>query len=276
MLSHPEDKLHECKNCGNQFKGFICNQCGQKVKHFSSSPKGLFLEWWFVRKEDFQRFIFTTKEMLLRPATVLNEYLDGKRRKYYNSTNYFLLIASIAAFITIQFRQADGAQTMQNINEMYASMGIPIDPDNPGGAYAFEWMNRHYNIALMLTLPFLVLSTFLINKWVFKAKRYTFGEHFVMNLFVYGLNVFIMLPTQPFLNDQSLSGALFLFNMVFLALLYAWVQKDLYSLSWLKAILAGLLFCIFYALIFVLFFVLIAILTVIVIVSVMTVVKMFR
>lgn len=275
MLPETHANIHTCLNCGNQFEGKVCNTCGQKTKHFNVTPKGLFLEWWSVRKEDLRHFWFTTKSLILSPGMVLDEYLDGKRKKYYNSTNYFLLIASIVTIITIQFRDLNPEEALANVSSFYESIGFPVDESNKGGIIAMEWISRHYNVALMMTLPFLALGSFLSFKWFFKIKKRKLGEHFVMHLFVYGLQNFLLIPTLPFINPSSPESKAMFITSSFMILLYAWVYKDWFKLNWAKAILASILAYALYFAAFILGIITVVVVAIILTVLTIMIVKLF-
>ena len=245
MLEDLTPKINSCKNCENQFEGIVCNRCGQKVKHFESTPKGLFKEWWSVRKEDFHHFLFTTKELILRPGTVIDEYLGGKRKKYYNSTHYFLLVASLVTFLNIQFRNVDGAAFMEKISEAYASMGVEVPKENQVGAEYFEFFGTHANVSLMLTLPFLALASFWVCGWFFgNTKRYRLGDHFVLQLFLYGLLNLLLVPTIPFVNTTDVASLPLTFGTMLI--LNMWVFRDMFKGSWFVSFLMSIVFFIMY------------------------------
>lgn len=275
MTQEPGFESHICKNCNHQFEGYICSVCAQKVKYYSATPKGLFLEWWSVRKEDVKHFWFTTKELIKNPGKVIDEYLDGKRRKYYNSTNYFLLVASIVTILTIQFRAGDPAQSAESVNAFYESLGFSMPKDNPGGALAFDFISTHYNIALMLTLPFLALGSFLTFKWFFRNNSRKVGEHFVMHLFCYGLLNFLLIPFLPFINPGNPESKAMLFTSITMILFYSWVYKTWYKLNWPKAVIASILGYLIYFITFFLAVIAITIVIVLVVIVVVLVMKMF-
>lgn len=241
-----DSQTHRCKNCGHEFQGHICSMCAQKVKFFSATPKGLFLEWWAVRKEDLRHFGFTTWQLLKDPGLVIHEYLAGKRRKYYNSTNYFLLIASLVTILTLQFRTSDPQQAMDSIGAFYESIGIPMPEENPGGVMVYDFMMKHYNVALLATLPFLALGSFWAFRIFFRKKPQKLGEHFVMHLFCYGVLNLLLIPFIPFINPGSPESKAMLLTSTSMVIFYIWVYKKWLKISWLKAVLASVLGYIFY------------------------------
>ena len=94
-------ELYNCKNCGNQFEVNFCNVCGQKpahrldVKHvlhetihvFTHADKGIFA------------FI---PNILTRPGIMALEYVQGKRKKYFNPFQYLLLIVGVVVFLVVK------------------------------------------------------------------------------------------------------------------------------------------------------------------------------
>lgn len=90
-----------CKNCGDNISGNFCQNCGQKsnthrldFKHFMEHDiihgvlhldKGL---------------LFTLKEILKKPAQVALDYINGKRKPYYNFFYILLLISGLFILLT--------------------------------------------------------------------------------------------------------------------------------------------------------------------------------
>jgi hypothetical protein len=258
MYETDQPKLISCLNCGNSFEGIICNQCGQKPKDPSLTTKGLVLEWWESRMTDYRQFLHTTRDLLLRPGSVFHDYLAGRRKRYYNATNYFLLVASLATFVTLQFRSFDAKASIEKWTELYAQMGIPSG-DNEFGMLIMDWLMTHYNIAMLLTLPFLAWSSYLL----FRKRKLNFGEHMLLHFFAYSVINLLLLPTYPFVNPANPDSSAFLITSTPTVLYYCWVFKDTFELSWGKAVLTGLLF---YALYFILFLLTIVLLTIVAII----------
>ena len=108
---------HECKNCNTTFDGIFCPQCGQAA-HTNRIDAMYFLH--DIPHSIFhvdKGFPYTFSQLIKRPAHALNEYLDGRRVKYYRPLSYVLIMSAICALIVnritmyIQNQQQTAAHT---------------------------------------------------------------------------------------------------------------------------------------------------------------------
>jgi hypothetical protein len=82
-----------CKNCGNQFTGKYCNNCGEKVYTSHDKSIGHILEELFHFVTHFEgSFITTIKTVFKKPGKFSFDYCDGLRKKYFKPVSFFLLI----------------------------------------------------------------------------------------------------------------------------------------------------------------------------------------
>ena len=116
---------YTCKNCGNEFSGIVCNHCGQHPVLKRLSIKTLWREWRERRKYDSGKLSKTVFSLIIKPGTVIREYLDGKRHSWYNAVNFFLLAASLVAFVTIQFNGFDSKESIEGLKAALVPMGYP-------------------------------------------------------------------------------------------------------------------------------------------------------
>jgi hypothetical protein len=84
---------HICKNCGNQFVGKYCNQCGEKV--YGQHDKSLlhFFEEGLHFITHFEGTFFNTlKALFTKPGQLSFDYCGGIRKKYFKPLSFFLLL----------------------------------------------------------------------------------------------------------------------------------------------------------------------------------------
>lgn len=88
--------IHVCKNCGHQFDGKFCNQCGEKiVAENEKQLSHLFAEaFHFITHLD-SKFLKTVRLVLFRPGFVSKEYCEGKRKKYFKPVSLYLIVVVI-------------------------------------------------------------------------------------------------------------------------------------------------------------------------------------
>ncbi len=82
-----------CKNCGNNFQGKYCNQCGEKVYQEKDRKIIHLFEEVFHFLTHFEGSFFTTlRTMFTKPGQVSTDYCDGVRKKYFKPLSLFLLL----------------------------------------------------------------------------------------------------------------------------------------------------------------------------------------
>ena len=95
-----EDNITKCLNCGTEFSGKFCPNCGQKA-----NTKRLKLR---EITEDFvgsiiggdNKFVNTIICLCYRPGHMAREYLQGHRSRYYNPIQMLMWIISIYAIFS--------------------------------------------------------------------------------------------------------------------------------------------------------------------------------
>jgi hypothetical protein len=84
---------HTCKNCGNEFTGKYCNNCGQKLftRHDKSIPH--FFEDAFHFITHFEGTFFNTlRAMFTRPGKLSYDFCEGRRKRYFRPLSFFMLL----------------------------------------------------------------------------------------------------------------------------------------------------------------------------------------
>lgn len=94
--------LIACKNCDHSFEGNYCSQFGQPI----SNGRIYFKDLW----HDFLNNVLTLdgplprsfRGMMLRPGTMVQTYISGKRRYYYQPIKNFILMLTLHLVVTEQ------------------------------------------------------------------------------------------------------------------------------------------------------------------------------
>lgn len=88
-----------CKNCGNEFSGHYCPDCGQAVKEFDRPFSFVFFN--FVG--DFfsfdTRFFKTFYRLLFFPGRLTADFFEGKRVRYAPPFRIFIFVSFILFFV---------------------------------------------------------------------------------------------------------------------------------------------------------------------------------
>lgn len=180
----------KCLNCGTEFEGNFCPECGQKadtgrftmrfivenlIAAFTSKDGGL---W------------FTLKNLFSRPGAMIVEILNGKRRSYFSPFPmlFFALTVYILLF-TFTGSQGNIQAMEQEIRESEITASSDMDEKTQMAFSRFNEIQRlvgqgfkiyytHYTTVTMLTIPLFLFAT---RAWYGKnnRKRYYRAEYMV-------------------------------------------------------------------------------------------------
>jgi len=234
-----------CKNCDAVVDGKFCSSCGQSAHIHRVTIGHLVHEFFHVMTHADKGIIFLVKQLLVRPGFVVKEYLEGKRKKYFNPVSFLLITTAIGALIAYK-------------SGYYEALGKPASRQP-------QQISRYYQETLDITVHYgKVLGLFLIvplcaflSRIFFWRPRYNFAEHIVLQSYCLGL--FYIVQSFIFVPLFLVSPSTAEINNVLLQLVYAIytsiVYKQLFSknlfVSILKAFIIVFLFItLFWTLIF--------------------------
>jgi hypothetical protein len=183
LLFSPQPKLlmqpTNCLNCGSALEPsqHFCPQCGQNAdthrlnfKHiwhdlihaFTHADKGIFSLIW---------------QLAFRPGIVAREYVDGKRKKYFNPFTFVILIVGFASVILIS----------SGFTSFSGNSAMPKNPISP-------FLDRHINLLIFLNIPLLAL----FNRLLFRRTNTNYSENLVLAAFTSGeRSIFFSLIIAP-------------------------------------------------------------------------------
>lgn len=208
----------KCKNCNSIVRKNFCSSCGQNTRvgkiNYKSVVQELFQAVFYIRNG----FLFTLKELFLRPGSTIRAYLDGQRKRYFKPVVYVIILSS---FYYLSIRLIGENTWLENVvaekmEDVDNSVNISIEKEKVVVPELFIWLSKNYTYLILLSIPLFSLASW-IAFWHFKVNYF---EHFVINLYITGQQAFIsaiiLLINAPFKND-------FLdFLSSFLAVLYVY------------------------------------------------------
>lgn len=92
-----EEKFVKCLNCGNEYTGNFCPNCGQKAKTKRLKLREILADFANSIIGGDNKFANTLRGMCCRPGHMVREYLQGHRCQYYNPLQMLIWIVSIYA-----------------------------------------------------------------------------------------------------------------------------------------------------------------------------------
>ena len=224
------DKQSSCKNCGQHLLGSHCWQCGQKniARLHTREIVDNVLDGTFNLKKG---YFFTFKELLIRPWSVIHDYIEGKRRNLYNPVKYLIISLALVSFallipsskehyISISTEIHKG-QTAQNLNQFG------------------DYLDRYFNLMMFAVIPLISFFT----KLLFRKKKYNYAEHFVANSYSFAqINLFsfvfsMLILVIPASLITSVDYISFLLPLIYLV----WFYIKTFEENWKAGIAKSLL-----------------------------------
>ena len=188
--THLEVKTHKCLNCGTEFEGKFCPECGQSADTGRFTMRFIFenLIAAFTSKDG--GIWFTLKNLFSRPGAMVVELLNGKRRSYFSPFPmlFFALTVYILLF-TFTGSRGDIHEIEQKIKDSEITIESDLDEKTQMALARFNDIKKlvgkgvkiyytRYTTVTMLTIPLFLFAT---RAWYGKSnrKRYYRAEYLV-------------------------------------------------------------------------------------------------
>lgn len=263
-----------CKNCDSNLEdnASFCDHCGAKVMKDRITFKFLLIEFFASFGWD-SLFFNTLKKMLLSPEIVINEYLNGVRKKYVNPFAFLAVGAALSllifSFFKDDFKVIQQSFNSSQIKELHNAANQDIDSLKHLSKKEIKkltqqkesaeiqlkiqefWSNLfvdYFNIMTFLFIPFYAF----LSKLTFR-KPHNFGEHIIINSFIHGttLNFTLITFSLALVIHPKIYSVTILLNVLY----YCYCFKKLYQLTIKQTILKFLRFILILTIIAIILFV---------------------
>ena len=193
--TQPEVKTTKCLNCGTEFEGKYCPECGQSAETGRFTMRFIFenLMAAFISKDG--GIWFTIKNLFSRPGAMVAEIISGKRKRYFSPFPTLLLALTLYVLIftatgsknvslpdkpeewDTELTVTVGDDTMELNNNSTAKEQM-VQKVTHLISSGYHFYLNHYALCYMLTLPLLVMAA---RKCYGKQnrKRYYWAEYIV-------------------------------------------------------------------------------------------------
>lgn len=228
-MSSPEPtSATTCKNCQTTFEGKFCSNCSQKADTHRFTLKHLGHEILHALTHTDKGMLFLIKELFVRPGNVVREYVEGKRKKYFNPITFLLIMMAFQIYAS---RKTDIFDAYITATEKFVK---EISPKSSTPNKSMEDLQKfkqlspklleNSKIITFLFLPFVALLT-----WLFFWKSgFNYAENLILNIMIQGQAnlLFLIFCIIPFLlYPASVIIALYLQQfVVWLYTMIAYVQ----------------------------------------------------
>jgi hypothetical protein len=150
-----------CRNCGHDFTGSYCPDCGQPVIKIPYTPKSVVT--YVISIFDFDRGYFhTLYTLFVRPGILIGDYLRGRTQPYNNPVKF--LINSLGFVVLTELIYRVVASWLSNVPFKLSEVTDQLD---------------------LFTSPivlFVLLFTPAFNYFFFRSEN-NFTEHIIISLF---------------------------------------------------------------------------------------------
>jgi hypothetical protein len=186
-----------CLNCATLLTADdrFCPSCGQKTDTHRLKMSHIWHDIGHAFTHTDKGFFYTIKELAVRPGRVVREYVEGKRKKYFNPFSFLLIIIGLQLIANSVFKpySQDFGQRPTITNSEQQRRYAPYL--RRGNNYR-EFMNKRTNIVVLISTPFIAFILWLL----FKRRGYNYAEHLVAMAFLNGyLHLIITFIFAPLL-----------------------------------------------------------------------------
>ena len=220
--------ISNCKNCGHNVENAnFCSHCGAKKITKGITLKSLIAEITEVYLNVDSTLVKTIKDLTIKPHIVVDEYINGVRKKHLNLPSYFLLSLTLS---TILIFIKERVFHIVSETEKYDTQSEMIH-------LFLENTEKYPTLGYFILIPFYsLMSRFIFRKY----RKYNFIEHNVINAYLIAhLTMLTFIPyIITFTFGDYLEESSFIFLLI--QLIYAtFLFKNLYDVSYWKIIIKG-------------------------------------
>ena len=218
----------QCLNCSFDFKAGekFCTNCGQKTETHRLNVTHIGHDILHAVTHADKGILHLIKELAFNPGLVAKEYVQGKRKKYFNPFSFLFLVVGIASIFL----------SMSGFVDFGANAKVPANPIS-------NFLNKHINLIILLNVPFLSFFSWLL----FKKNKNNYAEHLVLAAFVSGeRSVFFSVLIAPIWMLLHNYYTLLLSVYIFCWLIYfGWTCSQFFTgkkwINFSKGVLVGVL-----------------------------------
>jgi hypothetical protein len=198
-----------CRNCNTAFTDnySFCPACGQRSSTGRLTVKLIIEEVihaFFHADKSIFRLI---KELAIRPGVVALEYINGKRKKYFNPFTFLVLVVGLSTFAFNAFGVLEATGSRQSVINAY--------------------LYKHYNLIVFVNVPLLAFFSWIL----FKKSGKNYAENLVLSALLSGERAlaFSIFIAPLFRLVKGHSYILLVIYLVLWCLYYAWGSTQFFG-----------------------------------------------
>lgn len=168
--------MEKCPNCGNEFTKNYCNNCGQKFIKGNLTIRMVlsdFIQNVFLFDSTLYR---TLIGLLISPGKLVTSYIEGKRKKYLQPFQFFLLFMTIDLLI-LSFL---GDNFFESINNSF-QLGTE---GMTKALFAQSLVRKYLNILYFILTPIIAFYIHIL----YKKIKYNYAEKLIFSIYIMGIS----------------------------------------------------------------------------------------
>jgi hypothetical protein len=199
-----------CKNCDAIVDTKFCPNCGQSTHIHNITVKHVLHDVLHAFTHADKGFLLLAKKLLLQPGIVAREYIDGKRKTYFNPLSFLVITSAIYGYFAYKtgYMQSGtgGGQVSASAAEWSASREV------------FSLVGR--NVGKVLSIALIVPLYSFLTWLFFIGKKRNYAEHFILNSFIFGeaaiYRILVIIPLFAVIPHNAGRITYFIYEIPFL------------------------------------------------------------
>lgn len=192
-------------------------------------------------------WLYTFWELTIHPGKVINNYLFHDRSRLVKPVGFLLLSVAVSAFLTVNF--IDMKSTFNQGFEAGAGTPGPLSEGTQKAMdYAMQKMLEYFNVLILVTIPFLALSSYIF----FKKFKYFYTEHLVINMYLAAYLTFwyiLLFPLYSIIGYNTFSLIYIVLWIIYIIFTYIRVFQCKTGFGIFRSIVTYFLYLVFHILI---------------------------
>lgn len=203
-----------CLNCGTEFQGNFCPECGQSAKTdritFRRLFSGEFLSGLFDLNRGFWR---ACKELIYKPGHLTIDYIEGKRKTYINFIGLLLVLLAVEAILLSIASNSPVKYLMHQLQASLDARGL----NEVISEEAIKSVMLNQKILFIAIIPIAALLPWLVCR----KLGYNWVEHMVAVSMLLSLNTLLGILTVGWIGLLPISFEIYvqIYTVVSVAIL---------------------------------------------------------
>jgi hypothetical protein len=244
-----------CKNCGQTFDSKFCPSCGQTANIHRVTFKHFFHELFHAFTHADKGILLLAKELIKRPGHIAREWLDGKRKRYFNPLSFLVLTTAFYAFVSYHsgYFKTMSAGPRKPTTEQRAQMRERPSPTmlsiyKAMGEAGQISINNGKVLGLFLIYPWMAIFTALLyirNKAnlaeILVLCAFVMGELYILMAVIF-IPAFLIAPSTVDLNNLVFHVV----SVIYMIVAYQQFFKNHIAITIIKALFVKGLYIVFF------------------------------